>query len=64
MGERCADRNCVCTKAIVERGHVESPRERPLVVKATEEMRKSNCAGYPKPYLASGGSPFLPTSRI
>ena len=42
MGERCADRNRVCTKAVVERGHVESPRERPLVVKATEEMRKRN----------------------
>ena len=37
MGKRCADGNCVSTKAVVEWGHVESPREGPLVVKATEE---------------------------
>jgi hypothetical protein len=41
MEKRCADGNRVCTKAIVEWGHVESAREGPLVVKTTEEMRKS-----------------------
>jgi hypothetical protein len=63
-GKLCVDGYCVCTKAIVELGDVESPRENPLVVKATKEIRKSSRAGYLGHYLESGDSSFLSTSRI
>jgi len=64
MGKRRADRDRVCTKAVVERGDVESPRKGPLVVKSVEVMKQNSNVGYLKSYLASGGSSFLPTSRI
>lgn len=48
MGKRRADRDRVCTKAVVERGDVESPRKGPLVVKSVEVMKQNSNVGYLK----------------
>jgi len=64
MRKWCPNGDSVGTKAVVEWGNVESPREGPLVVKSMGAMKKSSNARYLKSYLASGGSSFFPTSRI
>jgi hypothetical protein len=42
MGKWGPDGDGVGTKAIIERGNVESPHERPLVIKSVEDIKKGN----------------------